>query len=78
MYHHLVKGTDTKENKCKRIQGQEVIIQFFESVNKKGTYYPDDKEQHKDWYEHCFLPVKEAPVVEEPGKETELNIRVNM
>jgi len=48
MYHHLVKGTNTKENKCKRIQGKEVIIQFLETVNKKGAYYPDNKEQDKD------------------------------
>ncbi|WP_162915809.1 hypothetical protein [Paraflavitalea soli] len=48
MYHHLVKGTDTKENKCKRIEGKEVIIQFFEPMHKKGADDPDNKEYDQD------------------------------
>jgi hypothetical protein len=48
MHHYLVKGTDTEENKCKRIAGKEIIIQFMKAVNKEGANDPKNEEGQED------------------------------
>lgn len=54
------------------------MIEFAKAMDKKGTDEPAYQEDQQNGYKHRLTPVKQAPIMKQPGKKAEFNIRVNM